>query len=112
MNCYPAGTQVTERKASVGLQALLDHTAARLAIVQKDVLASEQVKSVVKVEFVSKVGFDASTGHSRYSQKWTGERGDENSMLLTALCPLLLHYSDEKGERISLFGFVVNIETR
>ena len=88
---------MSERKASVPLQALLNHTSARFAITLKEVFESDQVKINGPIELISKTGFDGSTGHSRYNQKWTGEQGNENHMLLTAVCPLLLHFLDEKG---------------
>lgn len=90
---------VSEVKASVPLQDLLDHTAMRIAIVQGELLASGQVPLNIQAELISKVGYDSSTRHSHYNQKWEGEAADDSTMLLTAIVPLLLHQrNDEMGE--------------
>ena len=93
--CYPEDISITEYKAEVPLQKLLNHTIKRILIVQEPVLANvaSEPKSLV---LESKWGFDSATGQHLYQQPTTqNEEGtDENSLLVTNLVPLRLYYKD------------------
>lgn len=57
---------LTETRAEIGLQALLDHTTRRLIEVQMPVLKHLVSLGVTEFKLVSKWGCDGSSGHSRY----------------------------------------------
>lgn len=89
--------KIEEQKAWVSLQDLVDHIAARLVLAQADVLKSGHIQGT-RLKLVSKMGFDSSTNQSIYNQLWSGVQGDDSTMVLTAVVPLLLHETmDELG---------------
>ncbi|KAE8736707.1 hypothetical protein FOCC_FOCC017838 [Frankliniella occidentalis] len=96
-NCYPKHVTVTETKASVSLQDLLNHTSARLVSLQKDVISCEALKTVQKIQLISKCGFDGSSSHSKYNQIWEDTPRDDSSVLLTSVVPLVLYARDESN---------------
>ena len=95
--CYPSNISITESKAEVPLQDLLDHTSIRLVEFLKDVFShllvsnADDSRIVYQATLTSKWGFDSCTSQSRYFQKFSGKISstfDENSMLSTTLVPL------------------------
>lgn len=94
--CRPpeAALSITECEAKVSLQSLLDHTAKRIFDLQKDVLLQyvQQFTDNTDLEtvLICSWGFDGSSGHSPYKQKYRDaklDRSDEN-LFATTLIPL------------------------
>lgn len=88
--CYPKDKVTTETCAEVPLQALLDHTCARILTVQTDVVRTLSSEVVKHLELIVKYGFDGSSGQSEYKQKFSDQQMSDTSILLTSLVPLLL----------------------
>lgn len=90
--CYPENILVTEDKAEVSLQALLNHTATRLMFLQEEVLSSlsKQDTQPQLLTLISKWGCDGSAGHSEYKQKFAKESQSDSYVFLTSLVPLQL----------------------
>ncbi|KAK3910723.1 ATP synthase gamma chain [Frankliniella fusca] len=102
LQCLPSNLSISEQKASVSLQDMLNHTVSRLASVQEEVFTSDQLEGN-KLELVSKIGFDGSANPAQYNQVWKDfpEASDSN-MVLTALVPLLLHQRNEMLEDVKV----------
>lgn len=88
--------------AKVPLQALLNHTAERLVLLQKEViLHALNISNLTEIEIVLSCswGFDGSSGFSSYKQQYKGEQKNENvsdeNLFATTLIPLRL--STENG---------------
>jgi len=58
----PKGLHITESVASVSLQNLLNHTAERIILLQKDVF--NVYKDISGLTIIASYGFDGSTGQS------------------------------------------------
>lgn len=92
--CLPDGITTTEVESEVPMQSLLDHTANRLMLVQKDVVATTRTN---KLTLISKWGFDGSSSHTQYMQKFVSDTSDDKYMFLSSLVPLrLIAEEDEK----------------
>lgn len=87
--CYPTDIRVTESSAEINLQSLLDHTSNRIVESQMPVFDSlpESEKEFV---LIGKWGFDGSTGHSEYKQKFSDSEIDDSSLFVTSYVPLQL----------------------
>ncbi|KAK4883413.1 hypothetical protein RN001_006732 [Aquatica leii] len=91
--CYPKKSEisVTESGATVRLQALLNHTAERLLIVQSDVIKSLSENEIgINLELICKWGCDGTSGQSTYKQKFSdgdGNKTDANIFFIS-LVPL------------------------
>ncbi|XP_011867945.1 PREDICTED: uncharacterized protein LOC105562053 [Vollenhovia emeryi] len=89
--CYPAKSEisVTESGATVGLQALLNHTAERILMVQSDVIESLPENKVDNLELICKWGCDGTSGQRTYKQKFSdgGNKSDANIFFIS-LVPL------------------------
>lgn len=97
---YPNDLKVTETEAEVSLQTLLDHTATRILQSQKpvfDPMCSENSEMVL----FSKWGFDGSSSHTQFKQRFVSEAADDKYMFLTCLVPLRL--TIEKSEENLVF---------
>ena len=100
--CYPHSDSIyiTETRAEVSFQALLDKTAERL--VESQLLCFQSMvplgqqntlHSCLKATLISKWGFDSSTAQSTYGQTFLNEIPEsycEDSMFSTTLAPLNL----------------------
>lgn len=87
--CYPSDEIVTESSAEIELQSLLDHTTTRILESQSDVLSNVDISK--EFVLVGKWGFDGSTGHSEYKQKFSDSSiEDDGSLFVTSYCPLQL----------------------
>jgi len=64
--CYPEMISISESKAEVELQSLLDHTASRIVASQKTVLDSVPVGLVNNLILIGTYGFDGSTGQIQF----------------------------------------------
>lgn len=80
---------VTESGATVGLQALLNHTAERILKVQSDVITSLPENKVDNLELICKWGCDGTSGQSTYKQNFSGDgnKSDANIFFIS-LVPL------------------------
>ncbi|XP_055839998.1 uncharacterized protein LOC129907699 [Episyrphus balteatus] len=88
--CYPNNISVSETKAEVSLQSLLDHTANRLLNSQQNIFELCTVNPSDEIVLISKWGFDGSSSHTQYKQKFISECSDDKYMFLTSLVPLRL----------------------
>lgn len=98
--CRPpaAAISIIEDKAKVSLKALLDHTGKRIFDMQKEVLLQyiQQVLDPAEKEletiFICSYGFDGSTGHSPYKQRYQDAKPNasntDESLFATSLIPL------------------------
>lgn len=77
--CYPESIEISEDKASVSLQPLLDHTLSRLCKTFEfdNNINFEEVYS--EFNFLCKWGCDGSSGHSEYHQTFNGENKTDGS---------------------------------
>lgn len=92
---YPPDVQITETKCDISLQSLLDHTCRRLleAVCPTYLINNEDTF----LKLICKCGFDGSSGHSMFKQKWSEPNvGDEN-MFLTSIVPLRI-VNEQTGE--------------
>lgn len=91
---YPdlASISVTETKASIKLQGLLDHTVQRL-------LQSNSIKNNIfydKLTLFTKWGCDGSSGHQQYKQKFSEEGTlNDTDIFFISLVPLILYESGQ-----------------
>jgi len=94
-NCRPSELQISETKAEVPLQNLLDHTAARIASLQEEVFLSlmkEQGTDFLAADLILSYGFDGSSGQSTYKQGYSSEQPftADSSIFATTVTPLRL----------------------
>lgn len=96
--CYPDKVTVTDTTAEVELQALLNHTIQRLALVQEEVLSQNMEQLNQGLTLVLKWGCDGSSGHSNYKQSFEGEQQSMSDSSLISIClvPLQLKTNDGK----------------
>lgn len=92
---------ITEKKAIVTLQSLLNHTASRLVELQNDVFVHHmQKKEISEIDTVLMCswGMDGSTGHSTYMQHFQSTNDNESpndaNMFIVSLIPLRLLTAD------------------
>lgn len=100
--CYPEDIEVTETTGKVKLQSLLNHIVRRLAIIQDEVLSRVIDKNDTAVfEMTYKWGFDGSSNHSIYKQRFQ-ESCDaaDSDLFLTSIVPLKMTAKTEVGEEI------------
>lgn len=94
--CVTENNSVTvgETRAEVSLQALVDHTAQRLAIVQQPVLQKAVEDGKSNFELIFKWGCDGSGGHSEYKQKFTDDDGSmtDEFVFMYSLVPLQFRF--------------------
>lgn len=96
--CYPQGIFATESGASVPLQALLDHTAERIIMLQSDAIKSLCEKGIIDFNLICKWGCDGTSGQSAYKQKFSDASNittDENIFFIS-LVPLQLANIDKE----------------
>lgn len=88
IQCRPEGLMVTQSKADVPLQSLLNHTAKRILSYQEEVL--NRMVEVNEVTVILSYGFDGSTGQNSFKQIFIGESagGSDNSLFVTSVIPL------------------------
>ncbi|XP_024875226.1 uncharacterized protein LOC112456728 [Temnothorax curvispinosus] len=100
VRCYPPRSDVTitETSAEVKLQALLNHTAERILLVQNDVIKSLLQETVKHMNLICKWGCDGSSGQSEYKQKFANENSSDEHVFLTSLVPLQLLFVDCKSD--------------
>lgn len=87
--CYPSATDIiiTECSAEVKLQALLDHTAQRILLIQKDVIKSLTSDNVRYVNLICKWGCDGTSGQSSFKQKFDDDiNGNKTEYIFHFAC--------------------------
>ncbi|XP_065669294.1 uncharacterized protein LOC136088723 [Hydra vulgaris] len=88
--CYSEDITVTEISAEVKLQSLLNHTCLRIIKTQQNVIDSLNVNILSNFILILKWGFDGSSGHSEYKQRFADGRNSDANVFLTSLVPLQL----------------------
>lgn len=101
--CYPPKTEITitDWKAEVRLQALLDHTADRILVAQNEVLKTLTAEQCSKLSLICKWGCDGSSGHSEYKQTFVNSQGEQISdahVFFTSVVPLQLTSVIDEGK--------------
>lgn len=95
-NCYPSEIKITETCAEVPMQNLLDHTSEKILINQINVLEFFQSDTENELKLVSKWGFDGSSGHSQYHQKYLeSHESDDKFIFMKCLVPLQLSFNQK-----------------
>lgn len=89
--------EITETRAEVKLQAVLDKTAQRLISAQREVITgcSSFGNEAPSFTLISKWGCDGSSGHSTYKQKFADTEATDEYLFVFSLVPLQLR--DESG---------------
>lgn len=82
----PDNILVTDSIVEVGLQTLLNNTACSIMKIVND----EQILSENELTLKCKWGFDGSSGHSLYKQKFSDSHSSDASLFVTAFVPLQL----------------------
>lgn len=98
MKCRPSEQDVTitDTMAEVSIQSLLNHTVQRIVEYQTDVIVQYLNKThiqEIETVIICSWGFDGSTGHSGYKQKFgasSAEVSDENLFAVTLITLRLL----------------------
>ncbi|XP_022828240.1 uncharacterized protein LOC111357680 isoform X1 [Spodoptera litura] len=95
LSCYPLEEHIsiTESRADIRLQAILDLTTNRLVKVQNEVIRSVLSKSS-SFTLVSKWGCDGSSGHSTYKQKFENVEATDEFLFVFSFVPLQLYDGD------------------
>lgn len=89
--CYTENLSVSESKAEVELQSLLNHTTSRILESQKEILDRVPEDSTHNLTLIGKWGFDGSTGQSEYKQSFSDPScKDDSSLFVTSYVPLKL----------------------
>lgn len=88
--CYPSDDHIsiTESRAEIKLQAILDKTTERLVEAQSEVIKSVLPSS--SFTLVSKWGCDGSSGHSTYKQKFENTEATDEFLFVFSFVPLRL----------------------
>lgn len=98
--CYPKDTEITitESKASVTLQALLDHTVDRILSIQAEAVEALPSDTVCNLELKCKWGCDGTSSQRNYKQKFIdGECNDDSKIFFTSLVPLELSFVNQES---------------
>lgn len=100
--CYPDEVFVnSDTKAEVSLQSLLNHTSKRLVQLQQDILKTLNIKGeTISLILVCKWGFDGSSGHSQYKQKFNSSNTSDASVFLISFVPIKLYSNNCQNEFI------------
>lgn len=79
------------------MQSLLDNTASSILELQANVVETVTDDSVENLVLIGKWGFDGSTGHSEYKQKFSNNDLEDKSLFVTSYVPLqLISKTDHK----------------
>lgn len=98
--CYPpeCSMTITKVSAEVGLQALLDHTTARLVRVQSDVIKTLDSSFTNSMKLILKWGCDGSSS-KQYQQKFNESDSSDANVFFTSVVPLQMVASDDRSEQ-------------
>jgi len=95
---YPDNISVDESYAEVELQSFLNNTASSVLKLQSNVIETITDDSVAHLLLIGKWGFDGSTGHSEYKQKFSNHVVDDKSFFVTSYVPLQLILKTDQKE--------------
>ena len=100
----PENIQYDEAAVSVGLSdRLAKNDAAFMELCETEIgllLRDVEIGGTLRVDCEGKVGFDGSTGHSMFNQKFSLENRDKTDSSLLATCYVPLQYRVSGGEPI------------
>lgn len=96
--CYPSNVTISEDKAEVPLQNLLDHTISRLFQSLKEVLDALKPEQYSNMYLICKWGCDGSSGMSEYKQKFFNPNISDANIFLTSMVPLQLINGDPSSK--------------
>ncbi|XP_075979633.1 uncharacterized protein LOC142978911 [Anticarsia gemmatalis] len=96
--CYPIkeSYRVTATCAEINLQDLLNHTASRLIMHLKEVMAAIKDEDRQQMELICKWGCDGSQ-QVRYKQKFENEMDSDANIFQSSMVPLQLVYGKNKN---------------
>ncbi|CAL4215339.1 unnamed protein product [Meganyctiphanes norvegica] len=96
--CYPKTIKVNQIVAEILLQSLLNHTAERCVLLNKEEIAKmKPVRGRLKLNLVLKWGYDSSSGTSEWRQRFLSDSmrdGSEADLFCVSLVPLSLRNPD------------------
>lgn len=96
--CYPSNITISEDKAEVPLQNLLDHSILRLSESLREVFDSLKPEQCNSIYLISKWGCDGSSGMSEYKQKFLNPNISDANIFLTSMVPLQLINGDPSSK--------------
>lgn len=79
---------ITECRAQISLQGLLNITAEKLCASQLPVLKQLVDMGIYEYKLFCKWGCDGSGGHSKYNQKFSSEKESDENIFMFSLVPL------------------------
>ncbi len=96
--CYPPTNtfSVSESCTEVKLQALLNHTANRILLLQENVFATLPPEIANNLTLYCKWGCDGSSGQSVYKQKFSEDGKCDDNIFFTSMVPLQLLGTDDR----------------
>lgn len=108
--CSPSDEfiSVSETKANVTLQALVNHTAERIVKMQSDVIIQRimsEGSTCANLVLLCSWGIDGSSGHSIYHQRFEAAAENEtsdNHLLVSALSPIRLSFDSNEEDIVWL----------
>lgn len=101
--CYPrTEISVSETSAEIPLQPLLDQTAERILLSQKEVIDQLSIEQLQNLVLICKWGCDGSSGHSTYKQRFAEKDASDANILFLALVPLQLMYIDQTTKKVNV----------
>jgi hypothetical protein len=107
--CYPPKDKILiQESLEVDLQALLDKTASRIIMAQKNVIHIVPDDTSKEFFLISKWGCDGSTGHSGYMQRSLEDISDSDTFI-TSVVPLQLYSTKISGEKKIFFGKILGL---
>lgn len=99
--CYPpkSDVKITESRAEIKLQSILNLTTQRLLLAQNEVIASFSSFDLQELELICKWGCDGTSGQSTFKQKFADDDGTKTdaNIFFTSLVPLELFSIDKKN---------------
>lgn len=111
--CYPdpGSIIVTETKAEVRLQSILDITAVRLSMFLTEVLISLPSSKLDSFELISKWGCDGSK-QCQYKQKFESESASDSNIFQSSFVPIRLRRFTAEGNEVVVWQNPVPSSTR
>lgn len=95
--CYPCDISVTETRAEVKLQSLMDHTITRLCKAQEEVLTT--IGDLQSMEIIVKWGCDGAE-QTKYKQKFSEEHCSDESLFSISIVPIQLTMEENNIRKI------------
>lgn len=96
--CYPKNIHVNQSVAEIPLQSLLNHTAERVVILNKEEVGKmKPERGRLKLNLVLKWGYDSSSGTSEWRQRFLSDSmrdGSDADLFCVSLVPLSLRHPD------------------